>query len=238
MTKFTGFGPAFFRFFIDLKENNNREWFAAHKPRYEQQVIKPILDFIEDIAEPLEKISPCFIANPKKHGGSMFRIYRDVRWARDKRPYKESAAVQFRHMNGRDAHAPGFYLHLEPDNIRYGGGVWTPASAPLKSIREAIARDEQGWSEVRQNKKLVQMFGGVRGERLVKLKGDRLKRPPRGFDADHIHIEDLKLKSFFVMHGTTASEAAKPGFVRDVLEGFDAASPLMRFLCKAVGAPY
>ena len=86
MTDFTGFGPAFFQFFIELKANNDREWFAANKERYEREVIKPILDFIEAIAEPLESVSPYFIANPKKHGGSMFRIYRDVRWAKDKRP--------------------------------------------------------------------------------------------------------------------------------------------------------
>ena len=113
MTKFNGFGPEFFSFFVDIKDNNDREWFAANKLRYDHEVIVPILDFIEAIAEPLEKVSPHFLANPKKHGGSMFRIYRDVRWAKDKRPYKESAAVQFRHMNGRDAHAPGFYVHLE-----------------------------------------------------------------------------------------------------------------------------
>ena len=230
MSDFTGFGPDFFQFFTDIKQNNNREWFGANKQRYDHEVIVPILDFIEAIATPLEKVAPCFVANPKKHGGSMFRIYRDVRFAKDKRPYKESAAIQFRHMSGRDAHAPGFYVHLEPDNIRYGGGVWMPASAQIKSIRQSIARDEAGWSAVRNNKKLNAMFD--------ELRGDSLKRPPRGFDPDHPHIEDLKRKSFFLMHASSAGEAAKSEFVGDVVEGFKAAAPLMRFLCKAVGAPY
>ncbi len=230
MTKFNGFDEAFFQFFIDLKEHNTREWLAANKQRYDRQVIEPILDFIEDIAESLEKISPCFIANPKKHGGSMFRIYRDVRFAKDKRPYKDNAAIQFRHMNGRDAHAPGFYVHLEPGNIRYGGGVWMPASRQIKSIRQSIDNDRAGWSRVRNNKKLNAMFG--------ELRGDRLKRPPRGYDADHPHIEDLKRKSFFLMHGATTTKAARRDFLTDVINGFKAASPLMRFLCKAVDVPY
>ncbi len=230
MTKFTGFGPEFFQFFTDIKENNDREWFAANKQRYDHEVIVPILDFIETIAEPLEKVSPYFLANPKKHGGSMFRIYRDVRFAKDKRPYKENAAIQFRHMNGRDAHAPGFYVHLEPGNIRFGGGVWMPASKQIKSIRQSISSDKAGWSRVRNNKKLNAMFDELRGESL--------KRPPRGYDPAHPHIEDLKRKSFFLMHGATNTQAARADFVADVINGFKAASPLMRFLCRAVGAPF
>ncbi len=239
VSDFAGFGPSFFRFFEDIKQNNNRDWFMANKERYDTDVIAPVLDFIEAMAEPLEKISPHFLAVPKKHGGSMFRIYRDQRFGRNRKtPYKTSAAIQFRHMYGRDAHAPGFYVHLEPGNIRYGGGVWTPAAPQLKRIRLAIAHDPTGWSQVRNDKKLNRMFGEVRGERLTRLKGDRLKRPPRGFDADHPHIEDLKLKSFFVMRGASAEEAARPDFVGQVARGFEAAGPLMRFLCEAVGIPY
>lgn len=231
MTKFTGFKPEFFQFFKDIKQNNNREWFAANKERYDHTVIMPILDFIEDIQEPLEEISPHFLAVPKKHGGSMFRIYRDQRFGRNKKtPYKVSAAIQFRHVNGRDAHAPGFYVHLEPGNIRYGGGIWTPPAPQIKLIRQSIASDRADWSSVRKNKKLNAMF--------KELRGDRLKRPPRGFDGDHPHIEDMKLKSFFLMHDGTTKEAARGKFIGDVVEAFKAASPLMRFLCQAVGAPY
>ena len=239
MTKFSGFRPSFFRFFEEIKQNNNREWFLANKDRYEHEVIAPVLDFIEAMAEPLEKVSPHFLAVPKKHGGSMFRIYRDQRFARNKKtPYKTNAAIQFRHINGRDAHAPGFYVHLEPGHIRYGGGVWMAAPPQLKRIREAIAGDIEGWRLVRDNKRLKTMFEEVKGERLESVTGDRLKRPPRGFDKDHPHIEDLKLKSFFVMRGATAKEAARPAFVGQVAQGFEAAGPLMRFLCEAIGAPY
>ncbi len=239
MGSFRGFKPSFFAFFRDIKDNNNREWFLASKERYDREVIAPVLDFIEAMAEPLEDISPYFLAIPKKHGGSMFRIYRDQRFGRNqKTPYKTNAAIQFRHINGRDAHAPGFYLHLEPGNIRYGGGVWTPAAPQLKMIRSAIAHQDREWSRIKTDKKLCEMFEEVRGERLTRLEGERLKRPPRGFDPDHPHIEDLKLKSYFVMHKASAREAGRAGFVSDVAKGFEAAAPLMRFLCRAVGAPY
>ena len=180
MAGFSGFKPEFFRFFREISDNNNREWFMANKERYEQEVVAPVLDLIEAMTGPLERISPHFLAIAKKHGGSMFRIYRDQRFGRNRKtPYKTSAAVQFRHVNGRDAHAPGFYLHLEPDNIRYGGGVWTPAAAQLKMIRLAIAHDETGWSRVRNNKKLNQMFGEVRGGRLRRSPFSLVRRSPR-----------------------------------------------------------
>jgi uncharacterized protein (TIGR02453 family) len=202
-------------------------------------VIAPVLDFIEAMQDPLDQISPHFLAIAKKHNGSMFRIYRDQRFARNRKtPYKTNAAIQFRHINGASAHAPGFYLHLEPGNIRYGGGIWMPAAPQLKKIRLAIAQHQEEWMRVKTDPQLCKMFGEVRGERLTKLKGDRLKRPPRGFEASHPHIEDLKLKSFFVMHKATAKEAGRAGFVEDVTRGFEAASPLLRFLCEAVGAPY
>ncbi|MCF6198666.1 MAG: DUF2461 domain-containing protein [Hyphomicrobiaceae bacterium] len=239
MEQFKGFKPSFFAFFKDIEQNNNRDWFMAHKKRYEQEVVVPVLDFIEAMAEPLEAISPHFLAVPKKHGGSMFRIYRDQRFGRNqKTPYKINAAIQFRHMNGRDAHAPGFYVHLEPGNIRFGGGIWMPGALQLKKIRLAIAHDQEHWTRVKTDRQLCEMFGDVRGERLTKLQGDRLKRSPRGFDPEHPHIEDLKLKSFFVMYKTTAGKAARGDFLEDVLEGFAAASALMRFLCRAIGSPY
>jgi len=239
MTQFKGFKQSFFTFFKEIEQNNNRDWFLAHKERYEQEVVAPVLDFIEAMAEPLEEISPYFLAVPKKHGGSMFRIYRDQRFGRNqKTPYKTNAAIQFRHMNGRDAHAPGFYVHLEPGNIRYGGGIWMPGAPELKKIRLAIARDREHWVRVKTDRQLCEMFGEVRGERSTQLHGDRLKRPPRGFDPEHPHIEDLKLKSFFVMRKAAASKAARGAFLEEVVEGFAAASPLMQFLCEALGAPY
>ncbi len=226
MEQFTGFDKKFFDFFRDLSDNNNREWFQENKNRYEDHVVTPILAFITDIEPHLQKISPHFLAVPKKVGGSMFRIYKDVRFSKDKKPYKENAGCQFRHENGKDAHAPGYYLHLQPGNIFFGGGIWMPDGPALKKIRTEIAEKPQSWSKVINNKKFCDVFGEVDGESL--------KRPPRDFSADLKYIEDIKRKSFFAMHKGTMKAASSEAFLKEVTEAFKAATPLMKFLCKSL----
>ena len=108
------FGREMFEFLADLALNNNREWFHANKARYESVVRGWLVTFVEDFGERLREVSPHMVADPRPTGGSIFRIYRDVRFAKDKSPYKTQAAVHFRHKAGKDAHAPGVYLHLEP----------------------------------------------------------------------------------------------------------------------------
>lgn len=191
MANFKGFQEPFWQFFDELKENNNREWFTENKDRYKADVVTPCLDFIIDMGERLKDISPHYTAIAKASGGSMFRIYRDARFSNDKRPYKENAGIQFRHKLGKDAHAPGYYLHLEKDNIFYGGGIWMPDNATLGEIRDRICYYPKKWQAVIENEELINTFDGVRG--------DGLSRPPRGYDADHKYIEDLKRKSFFAM---------------------------------------
>src|SRR5690242_7548675 len=117
MAEFTGFPKTFFAFFRELKANNDRAWFEANKSRFRETVQAPMSDFIEAMAPHLSRISKEFVADPRPNGGSMFRIYRDVRFSRDKRPYKEHGACQFRHRLGRDVHAPGFYVHLAPKEV-------------------------------------------------------------------------------------------------------------------------
>ena len=139
MSPFKGLPKDFFRFFRELDANNNRPWFLEHKERYQASVVQPLLGFIEAMAGPLADISPHYRAIAKANGGSLFRIYRDTRFARDKTPYKTHAACHFRHERGRDAHAPGFYVHFENGRLFFGGGIWTPPSrrwrtfAPLSS---------------------------------------------------------------------------------------------------------
>ena len=109
---FDGFPKDFFAFFRELKAHNERPWFEANKQRFRDSVQAPMSEFIAAMAPRLTKISKNFVADPKPNGGSMFRIYRDVRFAKDKRPYKEHAACHFRHAAGKDVHAPGFYMHF------------------------------------------------------------------------------------------------------------------------------
>lgn len=229
MTDFQGFSKEFFTFFEDLKKNNNREWFNDNKGRYTELVVNPISAFIVCMAPRLKKISRHYVADPRPHGGSMFRIYRDTRFSKDKTPYKTHAGVQFRHEAGKDAHAPGFYIHLATDEIFFGGGIWNPPGPQLGLIRDSIADNARSWARISKAKK-VQEIGGI--------KGDSLKRPPRGFDAEHVHIKDLKRKSFFVMTEVAPEQALDAGFAGAVTEGFRRAAPLNRFITDALELPF
>lgn len=226
---FSGLPRDYFAFFNELKENNNREWFNDNKPRFRESVQEPLAAFVEAMAPRLKKISKHFVADPRLNGGSVFRIYKDVRFSKDKLPYKTHGGVQFRHARGKDAHAPGFYVHLAPDEIFYGGGVWHPPAPQLLEIREAIRDKAKPWTTVTTGAAFKKRFKGVRGDGLV--------RPPRGFDGDHPLIEDIKRKSFFAMTEGKPAQAKNPAFADDVAAAMRDSKPLMKFLCDAVGAP-
>ena len=135
---FTGFKPSLMKFLRELEKNNNRDWFADNKQRYEDLVVEPVMDFITAMGPRLETISPHFLALTGKTGGSMMRVYRDTRFSKDKTPYKTNVGLQFRHELGRDVHAPGFYMHLESSGCFIGSGIWHPASDALGAIRRHI----------------------------------------------------------------------------------------------------
>jgi uncharacterized protein (TIGR02453 family) len=185
-------------------------------------------NFIVAMQPRLKAISPHYVADPKPHGGSMFRIYRDVRFSKNKAPYKTHVACQFRHKAGKDVHAPGFYFQLGADDVFFGGGIWKPASRELNCIRDFIADNVRSWARISNAKKIVEL-GGITGESL--------QRPPRGFDAEHVHIEDLKRKSFYVMAESTPPAALKPDFIDQVTDVFNRTAPLNRFLCDALDLP-
>jgi uncharacterized protein (TIGR02453 family) len=229
MSEFNGFPKDFFAFFKELKKNNNRDWFADNKPRYYESVVNPISEFIVAIRPRLQKISPHYKADPKPHGGSMFRIYRDTRFSKDKTPYKTHAACQFRHEAGKDAHAPGFYVHIETDGIHFGGGIWRPPSKQLGLIRDFIVDNPSAWDKLIKSA-AIKKAGGIRG--------DSLKRPPRGFDAEARHIVDLKRKSFYVMLEADAGLALSPDFVNESAKAFRTAAKLNHFVCDAIELPF
>lgn len=228
---FKGFKSDFWQFFAELEENNNREWFTANKDRYKSDIVTPIMDFIVDMGERLKEISPHYTAIPKANSGSMFRIYRDVRFSKDKRPYKTNGGIQFRHKLGKNAHAPGYYLHLQRGNLFYGGGIWLPEASALGEIRDRIAYYPKKWQSVIEDEDIIKNFDGIGGEGL--------KRPPRGYDADHKYIEDLKRKSFFAMKNSSdLSLVEKPEFLDEVVKTFEAATPLMAFISDARGLEF
>ncbi len=229
MSKFKGFPKDLFAFFNELKKNNNRDWFAANKQRYLASVVEPMGEYISCMAPHLESISPYYIADPRAHGGSMFRIYRDTRFSKDKTPYKTHAACHFRHRAGRDAHAPGFYLHIETDGISIGGGIWRPPAKQLGMIREFIADNPAAWG------KLVRSAGA---KRMGGVQGDSLQRPPRGYTPDAKHIEDLKRKSFYLMTGVDKEEALSSALVTKSTRIFRTAAKLNHFISDALELPF
>ena len=229
MAQFSGFSKDFFKFFEELKKNNNRPWFNANKSRYYESVVSPISEFIVGIGPGLKKISSCYKADPKPHGGSMFRIYRDTRFSKDQTPYKTHAACHFRHTAGRDAHAPGFYVHIETDRITFGGGIWLPPSKQLGQIRDFIIDNPSAWEQMLSST-VVKRAGGIRG--------DALKRPPRGYPADARHIDDLKKKSFYLMSEADASLALESRFVTETLKAFRAAANLNHLITDALELPF
>jgi uncharacterized protein (TIGR02453 family) len=221
--------PELFDFFRDLKNNNNRDWFQSNKHRYEKDVKEPLFAFIEDFADRLLSISPHYQAIPRINGGSFFRIYRDLRFSKDKTPYKTGAALHFRHESAHDVHAPGLYLHLEPEDVFVGCGIWKPGSDSLSRIRNRIAEHPGIWMNAINDEKFKTTY---------KLGGESLIRPPKGYDSDHPLIDDLKRKDYLASVQLTEAEVCEPDFLDRYVELCQISIPFMRFLTESIGLPW
>lgn len=226
--KFKGFELSLLHFLHDLAQNNNREWFEKNKPRYEELVRGPALEFIESIAKPLGRISPHFQAVAKKSGGSLMRVYRDTRFSKDKRPYKTNVGIHFRHEQGKNVHAPGFYFHIEPEEVFVGAGIWHPDSETLGKIRQHLHQEPTQWKRATNSKAFREK---------LELAGDSLKRPPRGYDQDHPLIDDLKRKDFIAAQNLDVEQLFEPTIVTEIAASFRTAKPLVRFICDAIKLP-
>lgn len=216
------------KFLHELEKNNNRDWFEANKHRYETAVREPALEYIEAMAPHLGKISSAFVASPKKVGGSLMRVYRDIRFSKDKTPYKTNIGIQFRHVAGKDVHAPGFYLHIEPSSVFMGAGIWRPDSTTVNNTRMHMDDSQAEW------KKIVSALK----RKGFELHGDSLKKPPRGYAADHPLIEDLKRKDFIATQNIKISEVTKKDFVKHTAGLFGATKNFVRFICEANDLDY
>lgn len=217
-----------FAFLRDLARNNDRAWFEDNRDRYEAEVREPALAFIVDFAPRLKKISRHFRADPRKSGGSLFRIHRDTRFSKDKSPYKTNTGIHFRHEAGRNAHAPGFYLHIDPAGSFAGVGTWRPDPATLRGIRDAIVDDPDAWDAATRG-----AFG-----RAFSLGGDALSRPPRGYDAEHPRVSDVKRKDFVGVADLSRDRIAGPAFLDDFDGLCRAGAPFVGWLCGATGHPF
>ena len=159
----------------------------------------------------------------------MFRIYRDTRFAKDKSPYKTHVGIQFRHKQGKDVHAPGFYLHLDPEGCFAGVGIWHPDGDALAGIRAAIDEQPKRWKQISGSKRFTDTF---------QLAGDSLKRAPKGYDPDHPMIDDLKRKDFIGVADFDAKTAGDLDFLMEYWKLCRKGGPLVEFLCDAVDVPF
>ncbi len=222
--------PTLFAFLNDLKANNNRNWFRANKDRYDSCVKEPLLEFIRDFDIPLASIASHYRAIPKV-GGSLFRIYRDIRFSKDKRPYKTAAGVHFRHEAGKTAHAPGFYLHLEPGDVFTAVGIWGADVPTLTMIRQAIVTNDLEWEHLIQDREF-------RGTFRRMLEGNELKRPPRGFNPNHRFVNDLKRRHFVAIADLSEEAVCAPDFASRLIEDYRRGVHFMKFMTTAVGLPW
>jgi len=223
------FTPELFTFLRQLKRNNNREWFNKNKERYVEEVQQPALEFVSAVGPGLRKISQNFLADPRPVGGSMFRIYRDTRFSKDKTPYKTHVGISFGHRANKDVHSPGFYLHLEPGEVFVGAGIWHPDTKAATAIRESIVERPAAWKKAAHAAPFTKSF---------ELSSDSLVRAPRGFDPEHPLVDDLRRKDFIGMRSFDEKTATSARFLETFLGACREASPLVRFLCESLGVAY
>jgi uncharacterized protein (TIGR02453 family) len=209
------------KFLAELGKNNNKAWFDANKTRFQDNVQAPALEFVRAMAPRLKKISPQLIADDRKSGGSMMRIYRDVRFAKDKSPYNTHVAFRFHAEGG----ALGYYVSIEADSTMLGSGVWQPDKEPLLAIRNAIAADCKGWNAA------FSVKGWEPG-------GESLARPPQGFDKEHPCVEHLRRKDFVLFRKLPPSAITKADFADVVAADFADTKPLLKFLAGALGEKF
>ena len=216
------FTPEFFAFLRDLKKHNDRDWFAANRDRYAAGVEGPLLQFIADFAPRLRAISPAYMADKRRVGGSMFRIHRDTRFSPDKSPFKTWTAARFAHEARKKVESvPAFYAHLGPGESFGGGGVYHVDMAALTKIRRRIVEHPGDWGSVRASG--------------VEIEGEQLKRAPAGFPSSHEHLEDLKRKNLYTLTEFTEADVVADGFLDRFTDSCERAAPLVKFQTTALG---
>jgi uncharacterized protein (TIGR02453 family) len=215
------------QFLSELSENNNRAWFVMNKPRYD--ILRAeFLELVTKLIADISKFDPAVAAcNPKK---ALFRINRDMRFSKDKSPYKTtfSAAITASGLKKpSQGGGPAYYFHIDANGmLLVAGGEYMPPADRLKTIREHVIVDAAGFGKVLKNRKLKERFGDLQDE-------GKLVRPPKGYDADAPHIEYVKMKSFIVWTETSIKKKIPADLGKEVLAGFKDAYPLVAWLRQA-----
>jgi len=234
MPGFRGFGPGAFSFFRRLRRHNTREWFEAHRADYESEVLSPLRALVEEVDGLLRGFASEITGDPRR---SIFRIHRDVRFSRDKSPYKTHAACWFYHQDaGRGVGSEateggaGFYFHLSPSECLLAGGIWMPPRPSLTKIREAIANDPETFGRLVGDRAFRRRFGRLDEDAM-------LKRLPRGFAPGHPAERWLRYQSFTCGRDLSIREVQSSALPRSLGRDFARLLPLVRWLNNALGFP-
>ena len=202
------FEKSAFQFLSDLKENNNREWFTEHKPRF------------TEIQNDVKKLFSEMQVNLEKHDEiekmKIYRIYRDVRFSKDKTPYNPRLAVSFSRL-GKQLRG-GYFLQIEPGETLIGGGFWQPEKEDLLRIRKEIELDATDFRAILNDTNYIKHFGKT-------FEGEELKSAPRGFDKEHPDVDLLRKKGFIAIQNFTDKEVLAPNFLEEVDNSFKAMRP-------------
>ncbi len=211
------------KFLKVIAKNNNREWFEKNKPKY-LEVKKHFEDFLEALHTELLTFDESLASlNPRKQG---FRIYRDVRFSKDKRPYKVNMGAGFS-AHGKMDQEPGYYIHIEPGKSFVAGGIYMPDAEKLAKIRQEIDYNSKGFLKILNDKKFKKIFPSLDDF-------DRLKTAPKGYAKDHPHLDLLKNKSYVVSHRFTDAEVTSKAFVKKIAETCKTLKPLNAFIVEAI----
>jgi uncharacterized protein (TIGR02453 family) len=229
-TRFTGFRPEAIQFLADLAENNSRDWFTPRKADYERLLKEPLAALCVALDGAFRARGIPLEGDPTR---SPFRIYRDVRFSKDKSPYKTNVAASFPWIEGGGADGPhgfgesgnpGGYFHMAPGEVYIGGGMWHPPTAKLVAFRTAVVDDPKAVRKLIDEPRFASTFGSI--------SGDKLKRVPPGFPPDHPEAELLKHKDLTFGRRLADKDVMGPGLVDLIADSFQVATPVMRWLAR------
>ncbi|WP_109831992.1 DUF2461 domain-containing protein [Reichenbachiella versicolor] len=207
-----------YSFLKKLSSNNNREWFNDHKSEY-LEAQEQMIEFADELLSEMKQVDEIETPSGKK---SLYRIYRDTRFSKDKTPYKKHFSGHLRRATKYNR--GGYYFHIEPDKTMIGGGFWGPNAADLLHVRKQIAQEPERLEEIVNSKQFIDAFG--------QLGGEQLKKAPKGFSVDDPAIHWLRYKQYLLSHIFTDQQVMQPDFASRMAEQFNNMRPFFDYMSE------